>query len=154
MQKLKTTIMGFALNMCIVPVFAEPIGDWQLICAPQMCELAQAARNEADGETAKITVSPRKQGLFALVAVPLGISLPTGLSLKVDHGAAAVHAFATCTIGGCFAAVPLSGARLEAWRKGKFLHLAFHDGNRQPVRIVFSLVGLTRGLEKLETRQD
>lgn len=129
--------------------YAEPVGDWVLACDPRPCELTQSARNDAAGEVVKITLARREQGLFALVAVPLGISLPAGITLRIDQGASSTHQFATCTVGGCFSAIPLAGKQLRAWKQGKTLQVEFRDGNGQPVGIAISLMGLTRGLEMM-----
>ena len=134
--------------------YAEPVGDWVLTCDPRPCELTQSARNDADGEVVKITLTRREQGLFALVAVPLGISLPAGVTLSVDQGASSTHQFATCTVGGCFSAIPLAGQHLAAWKKGKTLRIVFGDGAGQPVDIAVSLIGLTQGLEELNARKE
>lgn len=146
MRKHKLTTLLFTVLLCVgVPSYAEPVGDWTYDCTNSECVLTQSAK---DGPL-KITVSKREKGMFALIAVPLGVNLPFGLQTRVDGGAAARLTFATCTIGGCFSAIPLHGTTLTSWRRGLVLSVSYQDGAGQAQTSTVSLRGMIDGLARL-----
>ncbi|MCR9121918.1 MAG: invasion associated locus B family protein [Phyllobacteriaceae bacterium] len=147
--KLFLIICGFLLPSS---TYAEPIQyeDWQLVCDPRPCGLTQSA---VDGSL-KVTVSQRRQGLFALVAVPLGINLPAGLSAQVDQQPVRRYSFATCTVAGCFSAIPLAASKLLEWQRGRALKLTYQDGEATSISSTISLLGFTAGNNALLAATD
>ena len=97
----------------------------------------------------KVNITHRADGPYALLVTPLGISLSSGLSLRVDEGNAETVPFATCTLGGCFAALPLQGTRGSSWRAGNRLQVRYRDGSNTEVPSEISLIGVTAGLDRL-----
>ncbi len=75
------------------------------------------------------------------VVLPLGVSLQPGLDLLVGPEAAWSADFARCTMAGCSAVFPLSGALDTALRDGSDARIRFRDGEAKPFVLPFSLLG-------------
>ena len=99
----------------------------------------QFAAGYAEGSTTPI----------ALVSLPLGISLPPGVWLRVDEGERAQVMVERCEPAGCRAGLPLGPALLEQMRGGKRLTVTFHDSERKPIVMPLPLDGFKAGLAAL-----
>lgn len=90
---------------------------------------------------------------IALVSLPLGISLPPGVWLRVDDGERAQVMVERCEPAGCRAGLPLGPALLEQMRTGKRLTVTFHDSERKPIDMPLPLEGFKAGLAALRDMQ-
>ena len=139
----------FLLPSASVSHAEQTFQDWHYDCADNTCQLQQVQRTPDGLVAIKTRVVERSDGVFALMVAPLGINLARGLSVQVDGAPAERFTFTTCNLGGCFAMVPLRGARLSAWRQGRVAETTYHDGSDTPVVNHVSLMGLTAGLAAL-----
>ncbi|MFX3679934.1 MAG: invasion associated locus B family protein [Hyphomicrobiales bacterium] len=142
MHRLKSLLCFMPLLLSF-SAYAETarFEDWVLECTPEPCILTQSATETP----LKVSVTQRQQGLFALIASPLGISLPAGLTVMVDQLGAKRHVFATCTVGGCLSAIPLVDDDLRAWQRGRLLQVSYQDGAGSSITASISLLGFTAG---------
>ncbi len=88
-----------------------------------------------------------KPGLFA--TVPLGVSLPQGLQIRVDGGEPIRFGYSHCNNQGCLGALALSDDLIAKMKAGKEAMITFHAGTEQPVSIRVSLKGFTAGFNAL-----
>ncbi len=86
----------------------------------------------------------------ALITVPLGVALRTGMGFQVDDGEAVRLAFNHCNPVGCVAALVLDDAMIRALKRGRRGKIDFALINGQTVPLEISLLGFTRGFEGLE----
>lgn len=129
-------------------------GDWVKVCPPSQsqsdsvkCHLSQVSR-KSDADVALLVASVTRQsnGDFTLIlAVPLGINLPRGLTWQVDQDRERHLVFNTCTLEGCYAAVSLTQDIYRDLRRGLTLNLTFHDGGDRAVFVPISLLGFSAG---------
>jgi invasion protein IalB len=100
--------------------------------------LLVAVRNAADGD--------RPAAFFSL---PLGVSLPGGLSLTVDEGQPLRLRYERCDRNGCHAPLPLDDALLKSLKGGRWARVAFFDAARREISVPVSLLGFTAGFDAL-----
>lgn len=100
--------------------------------------LLVAVRNAVEGE--------RPAAFFSL---PLGVSLPGGLSLTVDEGQPLRLRYERCDRNGCHAPLPLDDALLNSLKGGRWARVAFFDATRREISVPVSLLGFTAGFASL-----
>lgn len=87
---------------------------------------------------------------IALVSLPLGISLPPGVWMRVDDGERTQVMVERCEPAGCRAGLPLGSELLGQLRTGTRLTVTFHDTQRKPIDMPLPLEGFQSGLEALK----
>jgi invasion protein IalB len=86
----------------------------------------------------------------ALLSLPLGISLPPGVTLRVDAGASATLTVERCEPDGCRAGLKLQTSLLQQLKTGEKVTVSFHDAERKVIEVPLSLVGFSAGLASLK----
>ena len=89
---------------------------------------------------------------IALISLPLGISLPPGVSIELANGQPIRFPVERCEPNGCRAGLKLKQAFLKALKRADTLTVRFHDAQRQPIEVPLSLAGFAAGLEALKQR--
>lgn len=89
---------------------------------------------------------------IALISLPLGISLPPGVILKVDDGKATSVMVERCEPTGCRAGLKLDASLMRALRTGRQLNVSFRDAERKPIEVSLSLGGFSAGLDALKAK--
>lgn len=85
-----------------------------------------------------------------LVTVPLGLSIPAGVSYDIDGTRPGRLDLVTCDRGGCLAtASPLAADALSAMQGGQKLNIIFASADGQPITLAMSLAGFTAALQKI-----
>jgi invasion protein IalB len=92
---------------------------------------------------------PELKDPVALFTLPLGISLPPGVSLQVDDGEPMRFPVERCETGGCRAGIKLDEQFVKELENGTSAEVIFDDAARQPIKVPLSLKGLTAGLKAL-----
>jgi len=140
----------------------ETHGDWSLRCFPNedgedLCQLYQLLTEEEGNPVAEFSLY-RLDGTGAIaagatIAVPLGTLLTEELKLSVDDAKAKSYSFSYCTMGGCFARIGLTGADVEAMKRGATatIEIVPAQAPEQTVRIDASLTGFTAGYDATST---
>lgn len=86
---------------------------------------------------------------LALFTLPLGISLPPGVMLRVDDGEPVRFPVERCETGGCRAMLQLQDDLVKELEGGTSAVVTFDDAARQPIKVPLSLKGLATGLKAL-----
>ncbi len=89
---------------------------------------------------------------IALISLPLGISLPPGILLKVDNGKAIPVMVERCEPTGCRAGLKLEAPLMRELRDGRQLTVSFRDAERKPIEVSLALGGFSAGLEALKAK--
>jgi len=84
------------------------------------------------------------------VRVPLGLSLPDGMTLLIDDAEQAKLPITTCEANGCFVRTPLTEALLGAMRKGSNLVMLVKNNRNAEVRIPFTLAGFSAAYDAVK----
>ena len=85
----------------------------------------------------------------AVLTLPLGISLPPGVSISIDDAAPSPLVIERCDPSGCIGALALDDALLAALKRGRRARVSFYDGTRTKVSVPVSLLGFTAGFGAL-----
>ncbi len=94
-----------------------------------------------------LTASAQPVAFFTL---PLGVSLPGGLSITVDDGKPVRIRYERCDASGCLAPLALTDTLVTSLRGGRWARVAFFDSTRREVSVPVSLLGFTAGLKSLK----
>ena len=94
-------------------------------------------------------LSDNKQPV-AFFTLPLGVSLPGGLSLTIDDGKPVRVRYERCDAAGCLAPLALTDTLVKSLKGGRWARVAFFDANRREVSVPVSLLGFTSGLKSLK----
>lgn len=90
---------------------------------------------------------PKGNVRLVLVA-PLGVALPSGLSLGVDSGKPITVPFEICDAGGCRSIIDMDGKALDQFLNGKVLTVRLAIGGRT-LDLPVKLEGLTAALKTI-----
>ncbi len=88
-----------------------------------------------------------------LVSLPLGISLPPGITIQIDSGTPATFHVERCEPDGCRAGMKLRDATVQQLSQGRQLHITFYDGGRKPLKVPLSLEGFGAAFKALAAAQ-
>ena len=123
---------------------------WTLRCEetapeePRQCIILQNLVLVGGGEPVlqfSIGLAPSGRTPTALISLPLGISLPPGVSVRIDAGKSATFPVERCEPDGCQAGMHLRAATVEQLKNGTELEITFYDGERQPIVAPLPLAG-------------
>ena len=89
---------------------------------------------------------------IALLSLPLGISLPPGVSIRIGDAQPTRVLVERCEPNGCRAGLKLSEDLLTQLREGTQLTVTFHDAERRPIEVPLSLDGFEAGLTALKQK--
>jgi len=84
-----------------------------------------------------------------VLTLPLGISLPLGVELKVDGGKPMSLQVEHCLERGCKVLLGLDDKLLATLKAGHQAQVTFYDGARRPIGVPVSLLGFTAGFNAL-----
>lgn len=132
--------------------------DWRMKCEVQegseeeRCYIVQGLVTKEGGRqilNVAVGYLAKTEQPAAIITLPLGISLPQGVSLQVDEGESTRFPVERCNQTGCLAGIALDEERLTAFRNGLEARVTFYDGARQPVTVPVSLKGFTAGFDAI-----
>lgn len=89
---------------------------------------------------------------IALLSLPLGISLPPGVTIRIGDAQPTRVIVERCEPNGCRAGLKLNDALLTQLKRGTQLTVTFHDAERRPIEVPLSLDGFEAGLDALKGR--
>lgn len=83
-----------------------------------------------------------------MALLPLGINLPSGVSVRIDQGSPFKFIVKTCLQQGCIASFVVGKVFIQSLQRGDKLNINFtgNDGN-PPITISGSLKGIADGIE-------
>lgn len=135
----------------------ESFGDWMVLCAlpggRKTCSLSQSQSDaQSRQRIVAIELAAGREGVVGgALAMPFGLVLAEGVSLKVDGGAlGGQRAFRTCLPAGCIVPLSLAAGDVERLASGETLELgAIAAENNQPVTLSIPLDGFAAALQRL-----
>ncbi len=132
--------------------------DWKLECQKpegadkEVCQISQdivLKENKRPLLHVAVGYAANDNRPVAIFNLPLGISLPPGVTIKVDKGEQERLPIEHCFPGGCRAYLGLEEKQLAAFKGGLEAQVTFHDLTRRPVAVPVSLRGFTAGFNAL-----
>ena len=86
---------------------------------------------------------------IAVITVPLGVHLPSGIALQIDDNNPISFAYERCDQGGCFSGAVLEDDLLSALKSGTACKLSFNDLSGQTITATLSLKGFTKAYNSM-----
>mgnify|MGYP001218934110 CR=1 FL=1 len=127
---------------------ATQSGDWLLECAPggvkPECSLRQLVVDAKKRRITELRATTAGQTAFLEVTVPVGISIPYGVSVDVASGTKLSAQLVDCNQTGCRAVLPLDQANVAALKSAKVLAVTFQDSKSGKV---ISISGSPKGFD-------
>lgn len=144
------------------PVPAQPVPGqptWVVACANTKAGLAcraaqsrlfkQANRNVRVSVAVQIPPGTKKPKLVLLL--PLGVYLPSGLTLRFGDGKAKALPFRSCDPNGCLAEYPISEAEVTSIEKGADLTLSVQALNKTRFMFTMPATGFSAAYTKMKS---
>ena len=145
---------------------AEPqvFGDWLLACEArtdgqgELCYLHQTLtynKDDVSGKLLDIKIGALGEGtdLYAIMMLPLGLNIPSGVVMQPDDGEPTPLTIQTCTKLGCRSVAPIPEDLLWGFRQGKVLKVGFVPfGSKKTIVVEASLTGFTAAYKTLMAR--
>lgn len=160
--RIRSAIMAITLCLsggsALAAKDGEVFKDWATRCeqspdgSQEVCHIAQViADPESKRDMAQVAVGyfPGSPDPVAIVTLPLGVHLPSGLQIQVDDGEEIRVPIEVCQPGGCQSGVNVKSPLREALMKGVTLKLTFYDPAGNAATLPVSLRGFTAGLGSL-----
>ncbi len=155
-------LLAAALALLAGPAAAQPsdgqiFKDWRLRCdkadaaTPPSCHIFQTVVVSQTGQPFLYVAAgyPREGpgGPTLFLSLPLGIHLPSGVSLSVDQGQPVPVPVVHCDRDGCHARLALDRRLIKSLQAGLVAQVGFQDGVGQPITVPVSLRGFTAALK-------
>ena len=139
-------------------VMKSKFGDWEERCetppgaSREQCALIQSVSAEDRPNVNLVVIvlktADGKSRLLRVVA-PLGVLLPSGLSLKVDDTDIGRAGFVRCLPTGCVAEVTMEDKLVDQLRNGKQATFIIFQTPEEGIGIPLTLTGFKDGFDKL-----
>ena len=85
----------------------------------------------------------------AILTVPLGVHLPSGITLQVDEEEPITLEYERCDQQGCFSGMVIDDAMLNSFIEGSNCMVSFNDLSGQTITATLSLRGFTAGYNEM-----
>ena len=154
-----------AIILAFPSVAGNPHGklfkDWRVHCnsssgAPSVCIMLQDVVFKSSRKTAlQFVIRYIEDGktLIGDIILPLGIHLPSGVTIQIDEGQVFEIPIEICTdsrMRGCRARFSFDKALLTSLKAGTNANIVFQDSRQSPVAVPVSLAGVTAGLKAIK----
>lgn len=137
--------------------------DWKIQCAKDKagnssdyCHIFQnLVSKEGDKRILHIAVgyAPGHKDPAVIITMPLGLSLPPGVTIQVDENQSKRFPFQACFQTGCQVGFPLDNVILNQYKSGNKAIITFFDLKRQSIKIPVSLSGFSAAIKALKVTQ-
>lgn len=137
------------------PTQAESFGDWAKQCEPagadkERCYLIQTVRaGDRPVMVVIVAYSPGRDRVAAMIDVPLGMHIPTGLEVRAAGVDAKKIEFEQCLPTGCRAMLPMDDDLLSAFKNGEAAAIAGRGRDGANVELPISAAGFGEAFEAL-----
>lgn len=160
---IRRVILALSILLAAPSVYSdatETHGSWTVRCATiaasagRECIMFQNLVLKSGGQTVlqfSVGLDPADRTPTVILSLPLGISLPPGVAIRIDEGKPAKFPVERCAPDGCRAGIKLRPATVEQLGAGKQLTITFFDGGRQPIKVPLSLDGFNAAYKALST---
>ncbi|MEQ1652287.1 MAG: invasion associated locus B family protein [Hyphomicrobium sp.] len=123
-------------------------GDWLLACAPargkQVCALSQTVRDAQSRRLIQLTARRAAQASYIDLLVPVGVSIPYGVSIVLSDTLKIPAPLVDCGIDACRAVLALDAKTLQHIKAAKSLAVTFQDSKSGKV---ISISGSPKGFD-------
>ncbi len=133
--------------------------NWQTACDDTRCQLFSEIKDEEGATLARLYMQNLAQdgqdaSVVALVSLPLGVYIPSGVAVDVDDDFVFRAQLLECREDeGCRAAFDLTPEILEEMKMGGEMSIAIVDGrSRRAIAFNFSLIGFTKAYGEFAAR--
>lgn len=96
----------------------------------------------------EMPAEPRTPGL--VVQMPLGLHLPSGLTLKIDQGQPLALPIQSCDPNGCYAGMAIDAPLLGGLKAGNTLHASVQSLARESIDVPIPLAGFSAAFARIE----
>ncbi|MGB0713271.1 MAG: invasion associated locus B family protein [Gammaproteobacteria bacterium] len=152
---------GVAANAQAEIKDGQQFQDWKAVCQEitpkdkppvNVCRIAQQAFRPDGKPVAALSIGYRagQDKPLAVITVPLGVALKTGLGLSIDEANPTPVPYSICVPAGCQAIGPLDDTMVEALKKGNKLSILFISPEGKKLRADLSLSGFTAAMNALK----
>ena len=128
----------------------DPTRNWRKICEPledgrSACVMSQTvlANNQFLGSFALRDDPSQESRLMALVAVPVGVLLPMGLTRQIDNGEVYRMPYLLCDPQTCQVSFVVNEAFVNSLKKGAYLKLVAKNPRNEDIVVQVNLAGFT-----------
>lgn len=133
------------------PAQSITFADWILSCQPaaakQLCALSQTVRDTKNRRIIQIIAKRNGPAAYLEVTVPLGISIPYGVSLDLSDTVKLRTHLADCDPAGCRSVMALDEITLPQIKSAKTLGVTFQDSKSgKIITISASPTGFNQGI--------
>ncbi|MGA8170075.1 MAG: invasion associated locus B family protein [Methylocystis sp.] len=139
-------------------VVKSKFGDWEIRCdtpagaSAEQCALIQSVTAEDKANVNLVVIvlktSDGKSRLLRVIA-PLGVLLPSGLSLHIDQDNVGKTGFVKCLPTGCIAEVVMDDKLVDKLKTGKTATFVIHQTPDEGIGLPLALEGFKEGYAKL-----
>ena len=158
--KINVLLLAIFLYSLPASVAAEPSSEspWTIRCETvsshqhNSCIMYQEILLKKDGLPVlqfSIGLAEVGQDPIVLVTLPLGIYLPTGVSLMIDEQEKVNFPIERCDPDGCHMLVTLTDDRVDTLKNARELRVFFNDSENSPIVISLSLFGFKEAFRKI-----
>ena len=151
--------VAFSGAALAAPEDGQKFGDWTARCESDPNDPAAGTRcfvfqsvvdTEQDRPVMMFAVS-QEPDIRAVIVLPLGVDLRSGIEMTVDEDYAKRHPFIFCIQDGCQSHVKMDESLVGNFKRGLKGSIAFRTlPGGQVVRVPFSLKGFTAALGSLQ----
>lgn len=155
-----------ALFLLLIPLSAHAVTDgqifqdWRAVCVPAGQEQQQSnchifqdlLQKESGKRVLHIAIGhlPGKQALAIVITMPLGISLPPGLTIRIDEKDPKQIPLQACFTDGCQAAFELQSDWQNKLMDGKSAEVIFYNLRNEAISVPVSLNGITAAINAIQ----
>ncbi len=100
--------------------------------------------------TVKIEMPAEPRSPALLLQTPLGLHLPSGLTLKVDQGEPMILPIQSCDPNGCYAGMPLAEGLLAGLKAGNTLDVTMANAAHETIQVPVPLAGFSAAYARIE----
>jgi len=135
------------------PAQAQPI--WGVNCAGTPggldCRAIQAAQMTNTGQvTLAVRVPAETKNPVMLLLLPMGIYLPSGVTVQFGQDAAKTVPLQNCDGAGCLAEYAITEAEIAAMLKGSAVTISVRDRDKQPISVQVPGTGFPAAYAKIK----
>ncbi|KZL26245.1 invasion associated locus B family protein [Pseudovibrio sp. Ad37] len=128
--------------------------DWSVKCSSDQCQVYAEIRLENGALVNSIMFRKLEADVYAaIIKLPLGIHIPSGIQIGIDDDALFDAKLITCQPDGCEAAFNANKAIVSFLKRGKAMSIVVTKTNdRKKLALNYSLIGFTRNWEEFTKR--
>ena len=159
---VKTNVLLMAISILSfysnVAAELSPENPWTIRCEAlnshqhNSCIMYQEILLKKDGLPVlqfSIGLAQAGQEPIVLITLPLGIYLPTGVSLMIDDQEKVNFPIERCDPDGCHMLVTLTDSRINTLKNARELKVFFNDSESSPIVISLSLFGFKEAFSRI-----